>query len=143
MAIGQPMPLVIGGTIQLPYGDETYVYRAYCKCGDVLYVGMTNDLFTRLAKHRRELAPWLSKVDRIEWDLYRHRAEAEVVERHTIREQAPLHNVTHARLVARPKPLPWPRFLTFEDQNRRAICAFRGEPFLPWLFAVESWGRPA
>jgi hypothetical protein len=138
---------IANGIIQLSYGDETYVYRVYCRCNTLLYVllyvGMTGDLAARFAGHRRALAPWLRQAERVEWDLYAHRTIAERVEYRTIREQAPLHNLIHALPIARPLPLPWPRFLTDQDQHQRAICAYRGESFLAWLFTTESWGRPA
>ena len=130
------------GSIQLPYWDETYVYRVYCRCGRLLYAGMTADLPGRFVGHQRE-SSWFWKAARVEWDLYPSREAAARAERRTIREQAPLYNSHHARYVPRRTPLPWPRFLTDQDQYQRAICAHHGESFLAWLFVVESWGRPA
>lgn len=60
-----PTPLA-SGSIPVPADDETYVYRAYCRCGELLYVGLTSYLFGRMTSHRRTAAPWEMRVARLE-----------------------------------------------------------------------------
>ncbi len=101
------------GTVELPatIDGETYVYRAYCRCGDLLYVGMTGNLFGRLSAHYRSRAEWERKAVRLDWELYPTRVAAERAEDHQIRTLHPPYNT--ARRSRRPAnwvDLPWPTF---------------------------------
>lgn len=137
-----PPKVLASGSIQRPYLDETYVYRAYCICDDLLYVGMTNDVFTRLDQHRR-LAVWYSRVDRVEWEIYKTRELAAKVEAQMIRRLNPRYNTAGTRTHPNWQSLPWPRFLTEDDQQWQAVDIFHGKPPLDRLFASDAWGRPA
>ena len=107
-----PQP-VLSGSITLQPPGEAYVYRAYCKCGDLLYVGITNDIFTRVTAHRRTGAEWERKAVRLDWDVYRTRVLAEAVEEHLIKTLHPIYNVsgrTRVGRIPRWQDLPWPTF---------------------------------
>lgn len=111
------------GSIDVPQpgSDEAFVYRMYCRCGDLLYVGLAQDLFTRLGGHYGSRGTeWIGKVVRIEWDTYRDYSTARTAEQYQIRRLGPLHNrqgngAHHPRW----KPLPWPRRLTSREQSER------------------------
>jgi predicted GIY-YIG superfamily endonuclease len=72
--------------------DQGYVYEAYDCIGRLLYIGVTNDLATRLAKHRNE-SPWFISAARVVWTQYETRTEAGRAEEQLIRERLPEHNV--------------------------------------------------
>ena len=133
---GLPAP-VASGAFDVPTEPAgAYVYRAYCRCGDLLYIGVTNDIFTRMTAHRRTHADWERRLARLEWDRYRTRTEAERVERHLISTLNPSHNTVHVvRRRSRPRPLPTPRTFTEDELHRCAIAAYRGIPYLEWAFA--------
>lgn len=112
MAPRMPAP-VRSGTLVLPTGDQTYVYRAYCLCGDLLYVGITGNLFTRLSGHARARAEWERKAVRLEWDMYATRGQAERVETYLIRALDPTYNTlgrSAAHRRTRWQDLPEPVF---------------------------------
>lgn len=103
-----PKPL-IAGRIDIPLDDQTYVYRAYCRCGEILYVGVTVSLFKRLYEHRVAGAKWVRRMDRLEWDLFATRHQAERVETALIQELDPPYNIAgRGPRVPRWKPLPDP-----------------------------------
>lgn len=79
----------------MPYSGQSGVYRAYCACGCLLYVGLTEWLPERLAAHRA--SSWHRLADRIEWTSHRTRREAADAEAHAIRTEHPTHNVMHNR----------------------------------------------
>lgn len=85
-----PVPRESGS---VPVGVH-FVYRAYCQCGDLLYVGVTSNLFNRLSSHHRPgKAEWETKMRRLEWDAYSTREQAERVESRLINTEHPLFNV--------------------------------------------------
>ena len=123
-----PRPLpgpTSSGAFTIPTDQQTYVYRAYCRCGDLLYLGITYNLFQRFAAHRQNRPPWESRMVRLEWDLYPDRATAEAVERRLIRELHPVFNKVNAVPHSRPVPLPWPEMPTAEQLQARLFARAR------------------
>jgi predicted GIY-YIG superfamily endonuclease len=129
----RPLPKPLNtGSIELPYLDENYVYRAYCQCGDLLYVGVTNSLHSRLAAHRRTAydlngSQWWRKAAWITWELYATREEAERVEAHAIANEDPLLNTAGRQLSKRiPRWRPLPELKPYSvTVAERAIAAHR------------------
>lgn len=114
------------GCVTLPDLDETYVYRAYCLCGDLLYVGITRNLFSRLTGHARDRSRWEQKAVRIEWDLYATRLAAERVEAHLIRTLDPIFNIQWRSLeFRRPRWMDLPPLLPPPSLDDRARDAHR------------------
>jgi hypothetical protein len=72
-------------------GEATHVYHFYDRQGNLLYVGITNDLKRRWAQHAEE-KPWWHLVARKESVKYPTREEAERVEAHQIRTLRPQFN---------------------------------------------------
>lgn len=85
-----PEPLA-SGEIALGVPGESFVYFMYGADGDILYVGVTDDLSQRIAGHAT--AAWRRQVRRITWNKYASRTEAERAETYWIRELLPEYNV--------------------------------------------------
>jgi DNA-binding transcriptional ArsR family regulator len=74
-----------------PVARPFYLYRVYCECGDLIYVGITGDLERRLRDHHRH-ARWADHAARIEFDLY-HEPDARRLEKELIVHHNPLYNM--------------------------------------------------
>lgn len=129
-----PKSITSGSFTTAARSESTYVYRAYCRCDDLLYVGITNDLFSRMTGHRRVKAEWELKLHRLEWDEYASRDDALRVEKHLIRTMKPTFNKTHAVPRSRPVPLSMPRKLTEDELDACAVAAYRGTSYIDWIF---------
>ena len=71
--------------------EPTHVYYFFDRQGNLLYVGITNNLRRRWEQHAED-KPWWHLVARKESCLYSSRQEAEKVEAHQIRTHRPLFN---------------------------------------------------
>lgn len=71
--------------------EATYVYYFYDRQGNLLYVGMTDNIERRWAQHAVS-KPWWHMVARKEYVQYPTRTEAARVEAHQIRIQRPMFN---------------------------------------------------
>lgn len=71
--------------------QKTYLYRLFNSADELLYVGITKDLLSRLAAHR-DWQPWWSDVDYYAVKEYKTRDEAEKAEAHLIATASPEHN---------------------------------------------------
>lgn len=76
----------------LPAEPGHVVYRALGCDGRVLYVGVTVNIFARMAAHRAR-SPWWGEADRIDWAGYDTRSAAEDAEAQAIRRHRPPWNV--------------------------------------------------
>lgn len=126
LAWGMPDPLAAG---ELPLSDypTAFVYYAYAADGDLLYVGLADDVTSRIASHRRAGSPWIRHTTRITWQRYASRAVAAGVEERAIGDLVPKYNIA----------LNW----------RREVAAEMGLRFLPdeaawcWLAAAVRGER--
>lgn len=73
-------------------GEPTFVYLMYDEHEHLLYVGITNDLMTRMRSHYRE-KPWIEEVSSLVTSLYPSREEAKARESRLIQELGPVYNV--------------------------------------------------
>lgn len=74
----------------------TCVYRIYDNDEQLLYVGITKNVLGRMTKHkRREWWP-LARYMEITW--FEGREAAKSAERHAIRDENPIHNITRPRV---------------------------------------------
>lgn len=72
--------------------NETAVYRAYSEDGSLLYIGVSENLWTRMQNHRCT-KPWWSDVARITARFYPDaRLAAFSAERIAIKAERPLYN---------------------------------------------------
>jgi predicted GIY-YIG superfamily endonuclease len=97
-----PKPPIATGEVPFSrYGATSYVYRAYDRDDELLYVGVTDDLFSRMHQHKLSAA-WWTQAERIVWEQYENRIEAERAERYSIMELLPQHNRrdNHRRILA-------------------------------------------
>lgn len=72
-------------------GGTTYVYYLYDRQGNLLYVGITDNIERRWAQHAAD-RPWWHMVARREYVEYPTREEAMRVEAHQIRTHRPMFN---------------------------------------------------
>lgn len=70
------------------------LYRFFDKYGELLYVGITMDLPSRMGNHRRE-KPWWADAAWIDIQHCDSRGEALDAERMAIKAEKPLYNVVH------------------------------------------------
>lgn len=106
-------------TTSAPRTDTACVYRWYDAAGVLLYVGITNDLDTRTYGHTMQGTGWMRYAVRCEATEQMPRADAEVMERETIKAERPVFNYTHAggygdrvRMYLDPTAKPYQRDLT-------------------------------
>ena len=71
------------------------VYSCFSSDGELLYVGMTSDLTTRLLNHKYATS-WWGQVARVTHTTVQNRPAARDLERNLIQSQAPRFNVKHA-----------------------------------------------
>lgn len=72
----------------------TYLYRLYGKNSDLLYIGVSHFVPTRLGQHEIE-QEWFSEVALITDECYPTRKEAEQRERECIATEKPRYNIAH------------------------------------------------
>lgn len=78
--------------------NNTAVYRWYDDAGELLYIGHTTRLATRVDDHLREWkSPWSVLAARVEIDWYPSLAEAKEAEANAIATGQPLFNGTYNR----------------------------------------------
>ena len=92
-----PEPLASG---EIPMPTCCYVYRMFDAHNELLYVGVTENLCQRIAKHWVE-QPWRHQIARITWEEYATREDALYAERYLIRHLYPQYNIAeNGRRVA-------------------------------------------
>jgi predicted GIY-YIG superfamily endonuclease len=116
--------------IELLGSIERYaVYRCYSNSGQLLYVGETGDLGTRLADHAKKL--WFVQVRGITLEWYADELEALKAERRAIHVEHPKYNKQHngnARaLPATPRPPKRQRTAT-QTAEQRAQAVWASDP---------------
>lgn len=91
MSKSLPAPRATG---EIPIQHRTaYVYYAYDADGDLLYVGVTGNIFQRLTDHRiRQKSPWVAAASKIKWEQYASREIAEYAEERQIKALMPRYN---------------------------------------------------
>lgn len=82
---------------------RTALYRFFDGEGQLLYVGITKKLAQRWTYHSKT-KPWWPQVDRREVEWHETREDAESAEVEAIRNEDPLHNVTHSRRLRPGRP---------------------------------------
>lgn len=70
----------------------TYLYRAFSKDSELLYVGISNQWEARL-EHHMKFSPWRKLADTMLFELYPTRDIAKAVEYAAITEESPIYNV--------------------------------------------------
>lgn len=75
-----------------------FVYRAYDQSDELIYVGSTNNVATRVGQHQAGTPWWRANVARIEVDIHPDLPTARSVERGLIKKLSPPFNVTHSAI---------------------------------------------
>jgi predicted GIY-YIG superfamily endonuclease len=90
MKLPLPTPIASG---EMPNRFQvSYVYQGFDADGDLLYVGVTDDLAMRIGDHRRVRAEWIYLAVTITWEMFQLREDANRVEHHLIRTLQPRFN---------------------------------------------------
>jgi len=90
--LGELLTAAQGSRVEPP--SLTTLYRYYDDQDRLLYVGITDNLFTRTASHI-EASSWMDFAARSTIERYPTRKEAERVEREAIKAEEPLFNSLH------------------------------------------------
>ena len=72
--------------------DATELYRLWDTHGQLLYIGITTHVPSRMRQHRKD-KPWWNQVANITSEQYATRKEAEQHEKHAIRHEHPKYNI--------------------------------------------------
>lgn len=91
-ALMAPFPADVATPLHLVAPHECGLYRFYDADGDLLYVGISWNPFTRWGAHRRR-APWWREATRVLVDVYTSERHALRVERGWIRNACPTWNL--------------------------------------------------
>lgn len=90
---------------ELAVNVERYaVYRCYADGGQLLYIGETGELGTRLASHAQKL--WFTQVRGITLEWYADELDALNAERRAIHVEHPKYNIVHRHSSAVRHPAP-------------------------------------
>lgn len=84
---------------------ETTLYRCWDELGDLLYVGVTHDLTSRMKQHKYG-TDWYPQVARITATAHPVRMAALVAEAQAIEAESPLHN-RPPKYVTELPPIEW------------------------------------
>lgn len=138
--------------IELLGSVERYaVYRCYSDLGELLYVGETGDLGTRLASHAQKL--WFVQVRGITLEWYADELDALKAERRAIHVEHPKYNKQHrlttsaqvAKRKSRPRGTRRRNDLQATEMEARRILAAKpdmsGAALGRELGVHESYGR--
>lgn len=78
------------------------VYRAYNSDNELLYIGCTSNLKTRIACHKQlqrsepeTYAPWAFEISKVHVQFFNHRDTAMIEEEYLIKSENPAHNYQH------------------------------------------------
>jgi predicted GIY-YIG superfamily endonuclease len=71
--------------------DPTTLYRIFNKAGELIYIGITNNISKRLV-HHASMSLWWPLKDRVETQEFVSRRAAEAAERAAIRAEVPTYN---------------------------------------------------
>lgn len=103
------------------------LYRFYDDAEELLYVGASADLITRMAQHSQE-KPWWGDVADVKVQHFDTFDELVAAESHAIKAEKPLHNVIHNDV-----PMPW----VSKPRRERGSGSFYQRADGMWVGRVE------
>lgn len=93
------------------------VYKAFNAAGELLYVGISINVFNRLREHEK-YAGWVRDASTLRVVRYADRRQAMAEEARTIRDEAPLWNVTRERYRAAEEMTVLEQFTMFREEGQ-------------------------
>jgi predicted GIY-YIG superfamily endonuclease len=117
---------------------KTYLYRLYNSSDELLYVGITRDLFSRLSTHRT-VQSWWSEVDYYSVKEYRSRDEAVAQESYLIATVQPEYNQIPGKRIKSPELITETIFKT----KRHIPLPLEEVEYLGSLNGDEAYARAA
>jgi predicted GIY-YIG superfamily endonuclease len=122
MAVEPPAPR----RFDLKLRGRTAVYRAYTADDKLLYVGITDSVYARMAKHQTG-SDWWALADYLLVEDYAERREALSRERQLIKQHQPPYNTVHKHPALKAKA---------KREAARPRCANKGA--CPYLVTEDS-----
>ena len=86
-------------------GQQHVLYRFYSNCGDLLYIGITNDPLRRFSQHQSD-KEWWSQVTNICQQSFQTREALQDAEKRAIQNERPLYNKHYAESCNAENELP-------------------------------------
>lgn len=118
----------------------TSLYKLYDRKSQLLYVGIAGNPGRRFQQHRGH-KPWWGSVQTIKLRHFKTRAEAEVAEIRSIKNDRPLYNITHA---GEPRPAAFKERYVFYRLSDGGQCTYDQlhleEELLGWSCVQECSG---
>ncbi len=114
------------------------VYRAYDKGGELLYVGCSIDIKTRIMAHKRT-SEWHNYMDRISLRFYHSNVIASLEERHAIRTENPKFNIK----CRRPDTLSDDEIEDYNIKRRLAVAGNNCIKILKGILLDKMNGEPS
>jgi predicted GIY-YIG superfamily endonuclease len=106
------------------YTEHTYVYEAYDAFGNLLYVGITNNLKRRLKEHQSR-AKWWNQQTEVRHTLYPSRDEAKEQESRVIANRSPVFNIAETDKHADAVRVSWQKRKEQKPKEPRFIVSPR------------------
>tara|TARA_R100000482_G_scaffold120627_1_gene66079 strand:+ start:774 stop:1280 length:507 start_codon:yes stop_codon:yes gene_type:complete len=85
--------------------QRTALYRAYSSTGELMYVGISLSVMSRLSQHKNSSA-WFNSAARIDIEYYPTRTDALAAEKQAIQTECPVHNKAGKVKDAVPSSIP-------------------------------------
>jgi len=89
------LPVKDGSKQTRPASEVTELYRHFDADGQLLYVGISLSAVVRLCAHMN-CSPWADQIAMLTIERHPTREAAMAAERAAVKEERPLHNITHA-----------------------------------------------
>lgn len=106
------------------YTDQTHVYEAYDAFGNLLYVGITNNLKRRLKEHSAS-SKWWTQQTEIKHTLHSSRYEALKEESYIIAHRSPVFNIAQTDKHAEAVRASWKKRKEQQREEPRFIVSPR------------------
>lgn len=106
------------------------LYRHFGENGELLYIGISLSVTTRLGQHRLT-SPWFEKISRIEVEHFSNRIDALNAEKKAIKSESPKFNIHHN--TPDKVPTPAPELISIERMSLTANLVDK-----PWYNLSEA-----
>jgi excinuclease UvrABC nuclease subunit len=77
---------------------QTGLYRHFDKNGDLLYVGISLNVFMRLYQHK-DSSHWFSEISTVTIEYFETRQDALIAEELAIKKEKPMHNIVFSKQI--------------------------------------------
>ena len=114
-----------------------YLYRLYGHLGELLYIGVTDNIGSRFAAHRKT-KPWWSDVASMSIEVYPSRPDVLAAESEAIRLEQPRYNQVHAEARDLQQVPRWQRRFRLEDFDGDWLKVVIANNILDWSSGYDG-----